>query len=125
MKSTPPSLPDPGKPDASQTIWQVVLDLTNKRYVFESTTRPNMVWVDFDEISFGEGTKILKLDLVSRLALEGGLAGNVSHKFKDVGELGQDVLVTGVKALEFVANKQDEFAAIQKAVQDLVGKKKK
>ena len=29
-------IPDPGKPDASQTIWQVVADLTNRRYVFES-----------------------------------------------------------------------------------------
>ncbi|MGO3885341.1 MAG: linear amide C-N hydrolase, partial [Mycetocola sp.] len=78
--------PEPGKPDASQTIWQVVLDLTNKRYVFESTTRPNIVWVDFNEISFAHGSKVLKLDLVGQMALEGGLAGNVSHKFADVGE---------------------------------------
>lgn len=78
--------PEPGKPDASQTIWQVVLDLTNKRYVFESTTRPGIVWVNFDEISFTEGLKVLKLDLVSKLMLEGGLAGNVSHSFHDVGE---------------------------------------
>ncbi len=116
--------PEPGKPDASQTIWQVVLDLTNKRYAFESTTRPNLVWVDFDELSFHEGTKVLKLDLVGRLALEGGLVGNASHQFKDPGQLAQDALATGVKALEFVAQKKDEFAAIQKAVQDLVGKRK-
>lgn len=115
--------PEPGKPDASQTIWQVVLDLTNKRYVFESTTRPNIVWVDFDEISFAEGSKVLKLDLVGQLALEGGLAGNVSHKFTDVGEEASEVLATGVKALEFVANKKDEFLAVKTLVQDLVGKK--
>ena len=116
--------PEPGKPDASQTIWQVVLDLTNKRYAFESTTRPNIVWVDLDDMSFNEGTKVLKLDLVGRLALEGGLAGNVSHHFKDVGELGNEALATAVEALEFIARKQDEFAAISKAVQGLVGKKK-
>ncbi|MEF3404792.1 linear amide C-N hydrolase [Agromyces sp. CCNWLW203] len=116
--------PEPGKPDASQTIWQVVLDLTNKRYVFESTTRPGMVWVDFDEVSFNEGTKSLRLDLVSRLALEGGLAGDVSHRFTDVGELASDALATGVRALEFVAEKQDAFEAIKKDVQALVGKKK-
>lgn len=115
--------PEPGKPDASQTIWQVVLDLTNKRYVFESTTRPNIVWVDFDEVSFAEGSKVLKLDLVGQLALEGGLAGNVSHKFTDVGEEATEVLATGVKALEFVANKKDEFLAVKTLVQDLVGKK--
>jgi len=116
--------PEPGKPDASQTIWQVVLDLTNKRYVFESTTRPGMVWVDLDEVSFNEGTKTLRLDLVSRLALEGGLAGDCSHKFTDVGELATEVLATGVEALEYVAKKQDEFTAIKNAVQELVGKKK-
>lgn len=117
--------PEPGKPDASQTIWQVVLDLTNKRYVFESTTRPGIVWVDLDEMSFNHESKVLKLDLVSRLALEGGLAGNVSHNFADPGEFVQDVLATGVDALEFVAKKKDDFAAISKAVQDLVGAPKK
>lgn len=117
--------PEPGKPDASQTIWQVVLDLTNKRYAFESTTRPNIVWVDFDDMSFAEGTKILKLDLVSRLALEDGIVGNASHQFHDPGEFAQEVLSTGVKALEYIAKKQDEFAVIKKAVQELVGAKKK
>ena len=116
--------PEPGKPDASQTIWQVVLDLTNKRYVFESTTRPGIVWVDLDELSFNEGSKTLRLDLVSKLALEGGLAGNVSHQFKDVGDVVTGALDTGVKALEFVAKKQDDFEVIKKAVQSLVGKKK-
>ena len=117
--------PEPGKPDASHTIWQVVLDLTNKRYAFESTTRPNIVWVDFDDMSFAEGTKILKLDLVSRLALEDGIVGNASHQFHDPGEFAQEVLSTGVKALEYIAKKQDEFAVIKKAVQELVGAKKK
>lgn len=116
--------PEPGKPDASQTIWQVVLDLTNKRYVFESTTRPGIVWVNLDELSFEPGTKVLKLDLVGRLALEGGLAGNVSHQFADVGEDALKVLATGVTALEFVAKKRDEFSVIQRAVQQLVGAQK-
>lgn len=47
--------PDPGKPDASQTIWQIVADLTNGRYVFESTTRPNIVWVDLAGLDLAEG----------------------------------------------------------------------
>lgn len=115
--------PEEGKPDASQTIWQVVLDLTNKRYVFESTTRPNIVWVDFNKVSFAEGTKVLRLDLVGRMALEGGLSGDVSHKFTDVGELATEVLADGVKALEFIAQKQDEFTKIKQEVQALVGKK--
>ncbi len=80
-------IPDPGKPDASQTIWQTVSDLTNRRYVFESTTRPNIVWVDLADLDFSEGSGQLKLDLISELALEGGLAGNVSKEFKDSGPM--------------------------------------
>ena len=114
--------PEPGKPDASQTIWQVVLDLTNKRDVFESTTRPNIVWVDFNEISFAHGSKVLKLHLVGQMALEGGLAGNVSHKFADVGEDATAVLATGVEALDVVAHTRDDFTAHKNPVQQLVGK---
>ncbi|MGV0782287.1 linear amide C-N hydrolase [Mycolicibacterium peregrinum] len=80
-------IPDPGKPDASQTIWQVVLDLTNKRYVYESTTRPNIVWVDLADLDFSEGNPQLKLDLIGELAVQGGIAGNVAHKFEDKGAM--------------------------------------
>lgn len=80
-------IPDPGKPDASQTIWQVVLDLTNRRYVYESTTRPNIVWVDLADLDFSEGSPQLKLDLVSELAVQGGLAGDVAHRFEDKGPM--------------------------------------
>lgn len=80
-------IPDPGKPDASQTIWQVVLDLTNKRYVYESTTRPNIVWVDLADLDFGAGSPQLKLNLTGELSLEGGLAGNVGGRFEDAGPM--------------------------------------
>jgi choloylglycine hydrolase len=74
--------PAPGKPYVSQTIWQTVADLTNKRYVFESTTRPNIVWVDLDDLDFSEGARAGKLDLLSDTALQGGLAGEVSGHFE-------------------------------------------
>lgn len=74
--------PEPGKPDASQTLWQVVIDLTNLRYAFESTTRPNTVWVDLKDLDFTEGSGETKLDLVSKLAIEGGIAGEVHRQFK-------------------------------------------
>jgi penicillin V acylase-like amidase (Ntn superfamily) len=89
MRNTaqPFRIPDPGKPDASQTIWQVVVDLTNKRYVYESTTQPNIVWVDLADLDFSEGSPQLKLDLQSKLTLEGGIAGDVSDKFEDSGPM--------------------------------------
>ncbi|ATM71557.1 linear amide C-N hydrolase [Klebsiella pneumoniae] len=75
-------VPDPGKPEASQTLWQVVMDLTHRRYVFESTTRPNIVWVNFDELDFSTTSPQAKLNLVDDLTLENGIAGNVSRHFK-------------------------------------------
>lgn len=74
--------PEPGKPDASQTLWQVVIDLTNLRYAFASSTRPNLVWVDLKDLDFAEGSGEAKLDLLSDLALSGGIAGEVSKDFK-------------------------------------------
>ena len=97
-------IPDPGKPEASQTIWQVVADLTNKRYVYESTTRPNVVWVDLADLDFAEGSPQLKLDLIGQLAVEGGIAGNVADKFTDQGPmtfLSEKI----VAALEAAANR--------------------
>lgn len=73
--------PEPGKPDASQTLWQTVSDLTNLRYVFESSTRPNIVWVDLADLDFSEGSGEHKLDLLGDLSIEGGIAGDVSDKF--------------------------------------------
>ncbi len=116
--------PEPGKPDASQTIWQVVLDLTNRRYVFESTTRPNIVWVDFDDMDFAESSGTSKLDLVGRMALEGGLAGNVTDDFVRIEAAALDVISTGVTALEFIARKQDEFAALAATVRAFATAKK-
>lgn len=80
-------VPDPGRPDASQTLWCTVADLTNKRFVFQSTTRPNIVWVDLDDLDLSEGAPQLKLDLVGELVLEGGIAGEVSADFADRGPL--------------------------------------
>lgn len=75
-------VPDPNKPFASQTIWQTVSDLTNKRYVFESTTRPNVVWVDLEDLDLSEGASAGRLNLIGDTALEGGLAGNVASDFE-------------------------------------------
>jgi penicillin V acylase-like amidase (Ntn superfamily) len=83
----PFSIPDPGTAAASQTIWQVVADLTNTRYVYESTTRPNVVWVDLAELDFTAGGPQLKLDLIGQLAVQGGIVGNVSDRFENKGPM--------------------------------------
>src|SRR5690606_4087738 len=80
-------VPDPGKPDASQTIWQTVPDLTHRRLGFQSTTRPNGAWVDLAKAGLSEGAGARKLDLHDQLAIEGGPAGNVRAKVADMGSL--------------------------------------
>jgi penicillin V acylase-like amidase (Ntn superfamily) len=100
--------PDPGKPDASQTLWQTVADLTNLRYVFESTTRPNIVWVELADIDFTEGSPQLRLNLVDELAVQHGIAGEVSDKFADNGPLG---FLTLAKEKQFLAAVQAQHEA--------------
>ena len=55
--------------------------------MFESTTRPNIVWADLDRLNLSEGAPQLKLELTSKLALEGGIAGDVAGDFEDHGPM--------------------------------------
>ncbi|WP_374833360.1 linear amide C-N hydrolase [Paenochrobactrum pullorum] len=89
MRNTaqPFRIPDPEAPEASQTLWQTIIDLTNKRYVFESTTRPNIVWVDLKDLNFSEGSDQMKLNLVDDLAIENGIVSEVSKDFSSAVEL--------------------------------------
>ncbi|MGU3575307.1 linear amide C-N hydrolase [Brucellaceae bacterium C25G] len=80
-------IPDPDAPEASQTLWQTVIDLTNKRYVFESTTRPNIVWVDIKDLNLSEGADQMKLNLVDDLTVKNGIVNEVSKDFVSAGEL--------------------------------------
>ena len=43
--------------------------------------------VDLDDLDFGEGTPQLKLDLQSKLSLQGGIAGNAAQDFEDDGPM--------------------------------------
>lgn len=74
-------IPDPDKPYASQTIWRTIADLTHKVYVFESTMRPNIVWVRLGGLDLAEGAPQRKLDLAGDTGLEGGLVGEVTEQF--------------------------------------------
>lgn len=81
--SQPFRMPDPDKPYASTTIWRTVADLTDRIYVFESTRRPNIVWVRLDGLDLSEGQPARKLDLVGDTGLEGGLVGDVTDRFHE------------------------------------------
>lgn len=72
---------DPDKPYASETIWRTLADLSNGIYIYESTSRPNIVWVRMSGLDLSEGAPALKLDLANDSGLEGGLVGDVTDRF--------------------------------------------
>ena len=62
--SVPFGLSTPDEPNISSTRWRTVVDHKRLRYYFESTTTPNVFWVDLQGIDFSAETgKVLKLDL--------------------------------------------------------------
>lgn len=48
--------------DAWPTRWVSLADLTYKTYYFNSTTTPNIIWLDLKNLDFSEGKPILSLD---------------------------------------------------------------
>ena len=81
--STPWGVSDPSKPNIAPTLWRTVSDLTNKRYYFEFTQNPNVVWVDLADLNLQEGAPVQMYDLKSDILM----AGEVSHKFQPSKEI--------------------------------------
>lgn len=67
----------PEKPEASHTIWRTLADATHRVYFFESSLRPNIIWVDLDALDFADTRQVRKLDLVNG----GDLVGDVTASF--------------------------------------------
>jgi penicillin V acylase-like amidase (Ntn superfamily) len=76
--ATPLGYVDPVKPNVSPTQWRTISDLTNKRYYFELTNMPNVVWIDLDKLNLNAGAPVQMFDLSADLEA----AGNVSEKFQ-------------------------------------------
>lgn len=75
--SVPLGISTPGEPNIASTRWRTVADQKNRIYFYESTTEPNVFWVEFDDVDFSEGAPVKKLDL------QGGktYAGNTASQF--------------------------------------------
>jgi penicillin V acylase-like amidase (Ntn superfamily) len=63
--------------DAWPTLWIAAADITNLIYYFNSTTSPNIYWVDLKKFDLTEGHPVLKLD-PNKI----DLVGEVSQEFK-------------------------------------------
>jgi len=66
--------------DSWATRWITLSDLTNKIYYFSSTQAPNIVWIDFKNIKFTQGSPVLSIDPTGI-----DLIGEVSGKLKPSG----------------------------------------
>lgn len=59
--------------DAWVTRWVTVADVTNHIYYFNSTSAPNIIWVDLHKLNFAEGAPVLSIDPTD-IRLEGDIS---------------------------------------------------
>lgn len=61
--SVPLGISTPGQPNIASTLWRSVSDQKNLRYYYESTTSPNVFWVDFQDLDLSPGAAVKKLEV--------------------------------------------------------------
>ncbi len=59
------------------TEYRTAINLSNKRYFFELTDQPNVIWMDLAEFDLSEGAPVMVLD-----PHDPELSGNVTGKFQ-------------------------------------------
>ncbi len=62
--------------DAWATRWVSVADITNNIYYFNSTTAPNIIWIDLNKINFNEGAPLLSID-PTKINLQGDVTSKL------------------------------------------------
>jgi choloylglycine hydrolase len=76
--SVPFGAGDPNRPNIASTIFRTVIDHTGGRYYFESTYAPNVVWIDYSNLDFSEGTSEMELPVEKRIfSLNGDVTGQL------------------------------------------------
>lgn len=58
------------------TEYRTVTDVTNRRYFFELSTSPNVIWVDIDGLNLAQGAPAVAID-----PYDESLVGNVTDRF--------------------------------------------
>lgn len=67
--------------DAWATRWVSVADMNNKIYYFNSTTTPNIIWIDLNKVNFSEGSPTLTID-PNNIHLEGDITKQLAPEIK-------------------------------------------
>jgi penicillin V acylase-like amidase (Ntn superfamily) len=76
--SVPMGVTKAGSPNVAPTLWRTVSDQKNHMYYFESTSSPNVFWVDMSKLNLAAGQPAEKLDVDSGEFY----AGETSARFK-------------------------------------------
>lgn len=76
--SVPLGINIPDQPNISSTRWRTVSDQQNKVYYYESTSYPNVFWVEMKDVDFSEGAPVMMLDLAAGHTY----AGNTADAFE-------------------------------------------
>lgn len=60
MRNTgqPFSTPNPDRPNIAKTIWRTLTDLTNSVYAFESSTSPDIIWIELRDLDFSQTMRL-------------------------------------------------------------------
>jgi penicillin V acylase-like amidase (Ntn superfamily) len=61
--SVPLGISSETEPNISSTRWRTVADQKNRVYYFDNVVNPNVVWVEFAKLDFGEKAQVRKLSL--------------------------------------------------------------
>lgn len=61
--SVPFGVSETGQPNVAATLWRTVSDQKNKLYYYNSTSSPNIFWLDFKELNFSAGQPVKKLSV--------------------------------------------------------------
>lgn len=75
--SVPLGVSTPNEPNLASTLWRTVADQKNLIYYYDSSTSPNVFWVELADLDFSEKGETRKLDVANGEIY----AGNVAAKF--------------------------------------------
>lgn len=78
--SVPLGISIPDQPNISSTRWRTVSDQKNKVYYYESTSYPNVFWVEMSDVNLSEGAPVMMLDLVAGNTYAGNTAAYFIEK---------------------------------------------
>ncbi|WP_444921651.1 linear amide C-N hydrolase [Microbulbifer sp. CnH-101-G] len=76
--SVPLGMSSPGKPNIASTLWRSVIDQKKMRYYFDSVINPSVVWLDFSNLDFKSGAKVLSL----KMDTPSDIGGEISSQLK-------------------------------------------